>query len=449
MRKDSCKGWKNVFSFTLTQTLKSKAYRGSLIFMLLLILVSMPLMNLIMSDSTLDGTEASNIDTVYVFNMTVYQNLDFESELMEGYRKIKFERTTESYEAIEKKLTDGEEKNAVILMLVEDDANCYLQFSRSPMGDVNNMELQLLAQSIQNAYMKARIKTLGITEQQVNFLSTSVMASAGVIDTESAVTLEDTSISQSEYWFIYGVMFVVLMVAVMASSQVATSIVTEKSSKVLEYVMTSIRPLALIVGKVFAMLVAVLIQITVTILGGYISTQIGKLVNGGAPNAITQFITPEILENLNPLNIIICVIVAAAGMVLYATLAGLCGATVSRMEEASESLTLLTIVSLVGFYIGMIASGTLMGGGSNAFATFALLFPISSAFLLPGALLIGRADLWIAILAIVILFISTVLLFRFVARVYETLILHNGSRIRMKEVFAISKSSKKGAKGQR
>lgn len=449
MRKDSCRGWKDVFNFTLTQTLKSKAYQGSLIFMLILILISMPLMNLIMSDSTLDGTETSNIDKIYVFNMTLYQNIDIASELPQGYKQITFETAKQSYETLQKTLNEGEEKNAVIMMLLEDDSYCYIQFVKAPMGDVTNMELQMVGQSVQNAYSKARLATLGISDQQVKYLSTSIVASSSVVDTESAVVLEDTSISQSEYWFVYGVMFVVLMVSIMASSQVATSIVTEKSSKVIEYLMTSIRPLAIIVGKVFAMLVAVLIQIAVTILGGYISTKVGEIVNDGAPNAITQFISPEILENINPLNIIICVIVAAAGMVLYATLAGLCGATVSRMEEASESLTLLTITSLVGFYIGMIASGTLMAGGDNPFVIFALLFPVSSAFLLPGAILIGKADLWIAILAIVILAISIVLLFRFVARVYETLILHNGKRIRMKEVFAISKSGKKEAKGKR
>jgi ABC-2 type transport system permease protein len=84
-----------------------------------------------------------------------------------------------------------------------------------------------------------------------------------------------------------------------------------------------------------------------------------------------------------------------------------------------------------------------MASGDNAFVTFALIFPISSAFLLPAALLVGKADTWIALIAIAVLFLSIVLMFKFVAKVYEGLILHNGARLKMKDVFAMAKSSKK------
>ena len=130
-------------------------------------------------------------------------------------------------------------------------------------------------------------------------------------------------------------------------------------------------------------------------------------------------------------------------MVIYANLAGLCGAPASRMEDSSESLTLLSMTSLVGFYIGFGAAGTLMASGDNAFVTFALIFPVSSSFLLPAALLVGKADARIALIAIAVLFLSIVLMFKFVAKVYESLILHNGARLKIKDVIAMAKSTKK------
>jgi len=295
---------------------------------------------------------------------------------------------------------------------------------------------------VQNAYTKAKVKLLGLTEEQMTFFETSVVASSSIVDTENAIVLEDTSITEGEYWFIYGMMFVVLMVCVLASSQVASSIVQEKSSKVIESLLTSIRPLAVIVGKVFAMLVVVMVQLIALVLAGYASAKLGELISGKGNNAITQFMTPEMLESLSFGNIVLGLVVAGAGMVLYATLAGLCGATASRMEEAGESLTLLTMTSLIGFYIGFGAAGTLMAAGDNAFVTFALIFPVSSSFLLPAALLVGKADLWIALIAIVVLLISVVLMFMFVAKVYEGLILHNGSRLKFKDVLAMAKGNK-------
>jgi len=151
------------------------------------------------------------------------------------------------------------------------------------------------------------------------------------------------------------------------------------------------------------------------------------------------------MSNLNPGNVVIGLVVAGIGMVLYATLAGLCGATVSRMEEVNECLTVLTVATLVGFYIGMMAADGMMASGTSAFSTFALLFPLSSAFLLPGALLVGKVDLWILLLSVLILIISVIVMFAFVAKVYESLILHNGNRIRMKELMTIFKNSGKEA----
>jgi len=441
MKKDNLRGWKDVFTFTLVQTLKSKAYIVTLVIMMVIAMISMPLLNIFLLNGTTEGPEKSAVEKVYLYNMTLCRNLDFESELTDAYQHIVFENTVGDMSALETKIQE-EETNSVILYLLEDEQNCYIQFMRSPDGDVTNYELQMLGQYVQNAYSKAKVKLLGLTEEQLTFFETSVVASSSIVDTENAMVLEDTSITEGEYWFIYGMMFVVLMVCVLASSQVASSIVQEKSSKVIEYLLTSIRPLAVIVGKVFAMLVVVMVQLIALVLAGYASAKLGELISGKGNNAITQFMTPEMLESLSFGNIVLGLVVAGAGMVLYATLAGLCGATASRMEEAGESLTLLTMTSLIGFYIGFGAAGTLMAAGDNAFVTFALIFPVSSSFLLPAALLVGKADLWIALIAIVVLLISVVLMFMFVAKVYEGLILHNGSRLKFKDVLAMAKGNK-------
>ena len=445
MNNDSIRGWRNVYTFTLVQMLKSKAYLVTMAIMVIMAMVSMPLMNLVMADGISDGSKQSAIEKLYLYNYTLYRDIDLQSELTEAYAYIVIEEPNENMEEIQNRISE-EETNAVALILMEDEQYCYIQFLRSPDGDVTTYELSLLGESIQNAYTKAKVKTLGLTEEEMTFFETSVIASSSIVDTEDAIVLEDTSISDVEYWFVYGMMFAVLMVCVMGSSQVAGSIVQEKSSRIVEYLLTSIRPLALIVGKVLAMLTAVLAQMIVLILSAFLSSKIGEVISGTGTNMITQYMTPEMLSSLNVGNIILGLIVAGLGMILYATLAGLCGATASRMEEAGDSQMLLTFTSLIGFYIGMGASTTLMTSGDNAFVTFALIFPISSAFLLPAALLIGKANVLTAVIAIAVLLLSIVLMFMFVAKVYETLILHNGSRIKMKEVIAMARQTKRKGK---
>lgn len=447
MKKNSCRGWKDVFSFTLTQTLKSKPYLIAMVLLFVFSVLSMPLLGLITKNPVEEGVVKSSITKAYLSNQTPYTELAVSAELATGYEGIVIEPLTESEEIVTKRLAE-EEFSAVLIYITENEMQANIRLLKSPEGPVKNYELQTLGESVQRAYQKARMTALGVTEEQLAYLSVQVLPSAGVIDTKQAEVVEDTSITSGEYWFVYILMFVIVMVSIMSSTQVASSIVVEKSSKVLEYILISVRPLAIIVGKVLAMLVATLLQMLMLILGLVISNKISVGITGEENNVLSQYLSPEIMSNLKPGNVVIGLVVAGIGMVLYATLAGLCGATVSRMEEVNECLTVFTVTMMVGFYIGIMAAGDMMASGMTTFSTFALLFPLSSAFLLPGALLVGRVDLWILLLSVLILIISVMAMFAFVAKVYEGLILHNGKRIRMKELFTIFKNSGKEASAE-
>lgn len=447
MKKNSCRGWKDVFSFTLTQTLKSKPYLIAMAIMFVFSVISMPLLGLITKNPVEEGDVKSSITKAYVSNQTPYGELAVSAELATGYEGIVIEPLAESEEIVMKRIAE-EEFSAVLISITENEMQAHIQLLKSPEGPVKNYELQTLGESVQRAYQKAKMTALGVTEEQLAYLSVQVLPSAGVIDTVQAEVVEDTSITMGEYWFVFGLMFVIVMVSILSSTQVASSVVVEKSSKVLEYILISVRPLAIIVGKVLSMLVATLLQMLMLILGLVVSNKISVGITGAENNVLSQYLSPEIMSNLKPGNVIIGLVVAGVGMVLYAVLAGLCGATVSRMEEVNECLTVFTVTTMVGFYIGIMATDGMMASGTSAFSTFALLFPLSSAFLLPGALLVGRVELWILLLSILILIISVMAMFAFVAKVYESLILYNGKRIRMKELFTIFKNSGKEASAE-
>jgi ABC-2 type transport system permease protein len=203
-----------------------------------------------------------------------------------------------------------------------------------------------------------------------------------------------------------------------------------------------VKPLALMIGKILAMLVAVLLQMGSMVIMAFISNKItASLTPGGDESLMTRILPSHIFANINIVNILLCFVLILLGFIFYATLAGLAGATVSRIEEVSEGLTLFTFTNLIGCYIGLGAANVLMGAGTNAYVTFALLFPLSSPFILPGALLIGKASLPMVAIAVVLQIVIIILLFKFVAKVFETLILHNGNKIKMNELIKLSKTA--------
>ena len=442
MKKSNISGWKGVFSFTLVQTLKSKAYIISYVILLAIILVSMPLVNRITSGVAEDAGTPSPVKKVYVHNETTLPDMDF-SELHKdvAMSHIVFETMQEEYDVVAARI-EKKENEAVILTLTESEGMYSLNFVNASNGAIKKSSLQLLGNAVAQQFEMFRINTLGITGEQTAMLHAKVVTKVFMADTNGApIIKEDTSISFNEYWFIYGILFVVLMVNVMASTHIATSIVTEKSTRVVEYLLISVKPLALMVGKVIAMLTAVLIQMISMAVMLLISNMVSaKVSSGNTASILAQYIPKNIFQNLNVINIVVCFILIILGMIFYATLAGLAGATVSRMEELGEGLMLFTLTNLVGAYIGMGAAVALMKTGINGFIIFSFLFPLSSPFILPGALLIGKASLPLVAAAIALQVIFIVLLFRFVAKVYETLILHSGNKIKVSELFKLSKT---------
>ena len=444
MKKSSITGWQDVFSFTLIQTLKSKTFVITTVVMIVLALASMPLMSFITGSSTeTDPNAPSPINKVYVKNESSLPDLKYQTILEQpAFSHISFEAANEEITTMETRIEE-EENDSVILTITEEGGIYSLSFAKATKGPIGDNQLALLGNAVSAAFDSNRIQALGITPEQDAMLKAPITTKVSLLNMNGdIIEKKDTSISNSEYWFIYGILFIVLMITTLSGSQIATSIVIEKSTRVVEYLLTSIRPLALIIGKVLAMLLAVILQMVTLVLSAFLSNKLtASLLSGNGDSLLSQYLPEHIFQNLNAVNIIICFVLIILGLIFYATLAGLAGATVSKMEEINEGVTLQSFIVIIGAYIAIAAAASLMGAGDSAYVTFSYLFPLSTPFILPGAILIGKASLFIAGVAFVLQLIFIILLFLFVAKVYETLILHNGNAIKPKQLIKIARNS--------
>lgn len=442
MKKSSLTGWTDVFNFTLIQTLKSKAFIISFVILLALSIVSMPIISRLTRSGRSDANAPSPVKKVYVNNETALPNMDFR-ELLKDQRfsHIAFEAMQEDYDVVAARIEE-KEKESIILTFRSSGGKYFFDFVKASSGPIKESSMKFLSDSIVPQFEAFKTNILGIKDEQLALIHAEVKTKVSMADVNGALIIkEDTSISQSEYWFIYGILFVVLIVNVLASTQIASSIVTEKSTRVIEYLLTSVKPLAIMVGKIIGKLTAVLLQVISMMVLLFISNKVSNALSpSNGESIISQYLPKDIFQNLNIINLVLCLILIALGMIFYATLAGLAGATVSRMEELNEGLALFSFTNLLGAYIGIGAAVMLMTKGINVFVIFSFLFPLSSPFVLPGAILTGKASLLIAAAAIVLQVMFISLLFKFVAKVYETLILHNGNKVKIKELIKLSKT---------
>lgn len=438
--KNRLTGWKDVYSFTLVQLLKSKAYKISLFILISLVLISMPLVSIILFNDE-DVNAPIPVEKVYVANETSLSDIDFSGIAHPLLPEIEFETMKEDYNTVSDRISD-EENTSVVLTISEENDSYLLHLSMAKGGPIKQSHLQTLGDIIYFEFKQMSMSNIGITDEQVFLLNAPVMSKVTLTDINgNAIPEEITSISASEYWFVYAILFFVLMATMLTGTQVATSVTTDKSTRVVEFLLINVKPLALMVGKVFSMLTAAMIQMLSMIAALFISNKISTTLTPGDDSLLSQLLPSDLFSNINPVNLLLCIILVFLGMTFYSVLAALAGATVSRLEELNEGMTLFSMISLVGVYMGLGAANVLTGSGTNAYVTFTFLFPLSSPFILPGAILVGKVSLTMAFIAIVFELAFIMLLFIFVAKIYETLILHNGNTIKVKQLFQLSKHS--------
>lgn len=210
---------------------------------------------------------------------------------------------------------------------------------------------------------------------------------------------------------------------------VAVSVSSEKTSRVMETLVTSTTPKNIIIGKTIAMGLVGLGQMLLLILTAFASYKIF------IPTEM-DFISSMIGNiNFSVTSIAICIIYFILGYTVYAFLNAVTGATVSKVEDLNSAQTPVALISLFSFYLAYFTSTIPDSAGSK----FASIFPFSAAFSMPGRILAGGATAAEIVTSIALLVVTAVILAFISIKVYSGAVLHYGKRLNLKDLFKLSK----------
>ena len=220
---------------------------------------------------------------------------------------------------------------------------------------------------------------------------------------------------------------------------ISGKIVEEKTNRIVEYLMTTVRPMALITGKILAMILVTFINTAVIAICGVISAQISKNVFGKtAGELMGNFVSGDALSNFSAMNIVLCVAIILLGIFIYGIIAGLFGASVTKMEELQQGMRGYTMILLVAFLTSYATLMIMNSKGFNSFVYFTMYFPLTSSMVMPGAIFIGEASLAGALICIALQAVVACLLLWFVSLVYESVIVSNGEVIKFRQMFNLA-----------
>ena len=99
------------------------------------------------------------------------------------------------------------------------------------------------------------------------------------------------------------------------------------------------------------------------------------------------------------------------------------------------------LIAVLGFMLAYMPSAMNIEGDMDGVITFSHFFPISSPFALPTAILMGEMDALETAIALVMLAVMTCLAALLTAKVYESMILYSGSRLKIGQILKMVKKS--------
>lgn len=399
-------GTGQVYRFTLSQLLKSRANRVTLIIMVLLAAVSMPLTALL-GGETPETSDTAGLASVRVDNRTDLV-LDFSGD---------------AYWADTDFSADAGEPDAVVT-ITGDETGYQVAVNGSETADAG--ELSQLAETARQAVRDACLRAAGLSSRQLEALT----ASTGEEDSH-----------EEGFWVQYGYSILAMILCLMSASYVIRAVVEEKDSRLVELLLVSVKPMALLAGKILAVMAFTFGWLLAMLAGFGVSCGLtaGLMGPGVLQKQLSGLLAavPRVQEDLWQAAGVLLVLLVSLGLgyLTMSLIGGVAGACCSGMEEAGEATGPVMLLTMTGY----LASCVVGAVSSGPVAVFSTLCPVVSIFCAPVQFAGGNVSFWLVLASWAIQAAVIWGLLTLASRVYAGLIVHRGSRVKLRELMSMAK----------
>lgn len=397
---------------------------------------------------TFFGGDFNEKTKIYVIDNTTYSYDIFKEQL--NSIDISFTGDEESsYEYIlyDKSESDLEEE------LKEDDNSLLIEFNTSETNVIDvkltsnsfidSIDYQLLSTAINNTKTSIALSTTSISEEELNKIYSTVEIERVVLDENQKS--EDESMSMIMTTVFPVIILPFFMLTIFLVQMIGAEINDEKTTRGMEIIISNVSPKThffskMIAGNIFVIMQGLLLIIYAGIGfliryllgGGSLTTGLGNEIGGIVDSVLSTGLADKLIYII-PLTLILMIITFVA----YSLLAGILASMTTNAEDFGQLQTPIMIISLVGYYLAMMA-GMFKGA---LFIRILSYVPLISAILSPSLLVLGQIGIIDVIISIIICSVFIWLLIKYGLKIYKIGILNYSSKDLWKKMFKAMKEN--------
>lgn len=378
----------NRMKIVARETFLRQIKSGTFWFMVLFPIIMMAISLLI---GYFTGSSAGEMAIVTDDNLKAYfednPNYDFKITSEEELKKLLDDKEVSSYAKVR------EEDGIVVADYFE---------GKASMSE--KVILQTTLGQIQNGI---NMKNANLKEDQVKSLAKSPVIN------QIADKNQDNKFLGMAIYFVF--LILMYMITLTFINVILTETATEKGTKMIEFIFSSVKPGDYFAGKMFGNFIAVFVQIITYVIFGIIGFFIVK-----SKGLLDEIDLSFNISGSTYAMIAEIVLLFLLGIFIFLVIAGMLGSFATKVEDAGKMGTPLIFSTIILFFLAM-----MLQDKGDILATKILSFvPLASTFFMPLRLLNGYAGLTEGIISIAILIITILLVYRFGERVYKRNILN-------------------------
>jgi len=242
---------------------------------------------------------------------------------------------------------------------------------------------------------------------------------ADVMSIQIDAEVESLGKDQMEnFFYTYIMIFALYMVILLYGQMVAMSVATEKSSRAMELLITSAKPINMMFGKVLAACAAGLVQLVAIFGSALVFYNVNKSYWGD--NGIIDSIF-----NIPPELFVYMLVFFLLGFLIYAFLYGAISSTVSKLEDINTAVQPVTFLFIIGFMVVMFSMSS--GSVDNSLMQICSYIPFTSPMAMFTRIAMSTVAWYEITLSILILIGSTVGVGVLSAKIYRVGVLMYGN----------------------